>query len=794
MVYRDTFRILSDEEKSQFKFEFCQGCALYDECEMVEQYARFRDNHPPIHKSQIAPAPSRPIRIEATAVRVVDRTVSPSSQTSSGVLNVNATVARDTTPLQPSVGTVAVGGSGMDRLSYNQEELKEGCIMSSRHVYPIACGSQRVADGIGDHYKIETRWDSAIETGTPDRWEPSQPVFISAQTGQGKNFFVENELIPYVSELNYQNDTNQKVLILSNRLALQQQIKNRLKGDDDTDDGEGKIYHYSDCADVMTYQSLLLKENRFKKQQANARSRYIYVICDEAHFFTSDAMFNPRTSKILSAIVRLFQDAVRVYMSATPYECLEYIIRYEREYQSQLNFNRPQEKDKSIPMAFYHFKRDYSYLDTKVYSVIPELYEIILESVDRRKEKWLIFIDDKEQGSDVKDGLLACAKKRAEERAKECEKEGLRRIVKRLEAHDESQTYDSECADEEDEEEIKAEIEAEQILVVNAGSKTNETYMEIVKKEELVKGVRVLITTSVLDNGVNLTGIKNVVVSDMAKVKCLQMVGRARVSGEDDRKTLYVKRFGGGEVESRIKDFKRQQAAYHSFNLAYGEPRDSMQSRGHSEYLFLDRYYNGEIEDWVNAKHWFGRLIDKPTQLYINEIAKSLLDRLVPQYKFIYDEMVEEAPSNESQLKEKVNRTGQKYLEYQLACFGKTYCVDDDIPIARVEKAREEFVAFLESYAESGEVVDTPEKMASFQDQFTKLYDAVFTRADKNRRRSYKYKKMNDLLQMHDMGYTITGQPQKGPWRVIRVGADQESPESEKMETPTIEDTGHSIQ
>ena len=63
----------------------------------------------------------------------------------------------------------------------------------------------------------------------------------------------------------------------------------------------------------------------------------------------------------------------------------------------------------------------------------------------------------------------------------------------------------------------------------------------MVKNEKLDPDVYVLITTSVLDNGVNLAGIHNIVVSDMSKVKCLQMVGRARVANNGDRKTLYIK-------------------------------------------------------------------------------------------------------------------------------------------------------------------------------------------------------------------------------------------------------------
>lgn len=761
MVYSDNFTVLTDEKKAQYKFDFCRGCALYDECELVEEYVRFRDNHSPIHKSQISQATGDVLQVKATAVPIGE------CGTDSSRPLVNARVVSGAEPM-PSVGDTSPSGAGTGRASYDQEEVKDGCLMSRQYVYPIACGKQRVTDGIGDHYRVETRKDYTMEivTGTLDRWEPLQPVFISAQTGRGKNFFIENTLIPYVRELNYKNNTSQRILILSNRLALRQQIKNRLNEEDDPTD---ERYPYGEYADVMTYQSLLRQEHHLNKKQKKAHSRYIYVICDEAHFFTSDAMFNPYTAEILSAIVRLFQDAIRVYMSATPYECLEYIIKYEREYHSRLSFNRGQEKDKSIPMAFYHFERDYSYLDVKAYSSIAELYEQIVKSVNKQKEtdreKWLIFIDDKEKGATVKRQLLEYEKNYAKE-------------------HGGSQVLsgaDEEAEQDEESTGSKATTRARPILVANAGSKTEEAYMSMVKNEELGNGTYVLITTSVLDNGVNLKGINNVVVSDMAKVKCLQMVGRARISGEDDRKTLYIKRFGGGEVWNRLKNFDRQKEAYHRYNLAYGESRDLLRSRTKDIDNFINKYYHGSGDDWRDAEHWFGHPIKSPTELYFNEIAKSLLDGLVSRYQFIYNEMIEEGPTKDDKdiIREGMNRSGQKYLEYELSWFGKSYCVDDDLTFADKDKGKKALVAFLESYADSGtEIADQADRI-KFQADFTELYEAAFGPISKNKRENKGTAglQMNRALAGKQIGYKIYGRLEQGPWTIIKTDESQENPE-----------------
>ena len=695
MISRENYRELGNEEKSQYEFEFCQGCALYDECELVGEYVQFRANHPQIHKSQ-TPQATGALKFKATAVRVG---------------------GSETAPLPSSADHVTSDRAGTDVLPYSQDGLKERCAMSSRYIYSIPCGMQRVTEGIGDHYKIETQWDSSIATSTQERWEPLQPVFISAQTGRGKNFFVENELIPYVRELNYRKNTKQRVLILSNRLALRQQIKNRLKGIEDSDDGEGKIYPYKDCADVMTYQSLLQRKRDLMETQIKAQSRYIYVICDEAHFFSSDAMFNPHTYEILKTIVELFQDAIRVYMSATPYECLKYIIDYEWEHRLS-EADGSLEKIKSIPMAFYHFKRDYRYLDVKVYSTIGELYGRMLESVNQKREKWLVFIDDKEKCRAVKEGL-----------EKYAEEKGSPLVV------------------------VDEDSKIEKVFAVDASSKANPSYRSMVLNECLDKNTFVLITTSVLDNGVNLTGINNIVVSDMEKVKCLQMLGRARVSDAGDRKTLYVQRFNCPYVQKRIDSFQTQETAYHSYQLAYDDLPDTTQSRGYNEYRFLDKYYNGDTLDWINAKHWFGRPMDKPTKLYLNEIAKSLLDRRTHQYQLILNEMIEESPQAGMEQQEK-KRVGQKYLEYQLSWFGKVYCVDDDITFADKNKAKKAFVAFLESYAESEVQIDKEEQQR-FKPDFTRLYDAAFGRADPNKGRVYSITKMNSLLEDVHINYIV---------------------------------------
>lgn len=730
---------VSDEDRNQYVLGVCELCKFYP-CECTREFYRFAENH---------------FKDSEQDEQVVDlnEEIIPKKQNARNcqtIKPVSVKLAEDfgqdgsilCAPISVSIAgekeeTISRVGKRymLDvPLSYDREKMKNGCIMNRHHVIQVECAEKTVAEGIGEDYRIELDYDGTIETDTENRWEPQQPIFISAQTGQGKNYFAEHILIPYVRELNYRNKTNHKVLILSNRLALRQQIKGHLGGNSDLEGEDEKVYYYNAFADVMTYQSILCNERRLLRKQKNHHARYIFVICDEAHFFTTDALFNPYTHTVLKKIVKIFQDAIRIYMSATPYECLEYIIKCEEEYQrNYLNWNKPQRKWKGKKMVFYHFKRDYSYLDVKTYSSIDELYGEIIDSVNRRKEKWLIFIDDKEKCKTVKENLELFAKD-----------EGCPLTI----------------------EDDEAKKKSEKVFAVDADSKKDPIYQEILNAEKLNKDTYILISTSVLDNGINLTGIKNIVVSDMIKEKCLQMVGRARVSEDNAHKSLYIKRFSADEVDKRIKNLMRQQDAYHKYDMAYDELGNAF-SR---DYGFFDKYYGGNEMDWREAKHWFGKPIssESATKLYLNEIARSLMERLIPQYQCVLDEMIAEGSKRDNTQDSKcVSHIGQKYLEYQLSWFGKRYCVDDDITVVGTEKAREEFLAFLESYAGSGEEIEGQERMESFQAAFTKLHDAVFPRADRNLDRFYKYKKMNDILKARSIEYKIDGSPQKGPWTVV---------------------------
>lgn len=130
-----------------------------------------------------------------------------------------------------------------------------------------------------------------------ERWQLGDRILITAGTGTGKTFFTTNSLTEHA------NTFGNKILFIVNRAPLQQQIQLKLQELDK-----------SDLIDVRTYQSV---ENEILQGVHNF-DEYRFVVCDEAHYFFSDAQFNNKTNLILNLIKDELKDKVVILMSATP--------------------------------------------------------------------------------------------------------------------------------------------------------------------------------------------------------------------------------------------------------------------------------------------------------------------------------------------------------------------------------------------------------------------------------------------------------------------------------------------
>ena len=425
------------------------------------------------------------------------------------------------------------------------------------------------------HFKDQARYLSDVLSNEIDTWRPEAPVIISAQTGSGKNHFILETLLPKLIEEN--RGQKDLTLILSNRIALNRQTKHKLAKllvefthDSKyitemekyfTNEGVDHIYINFDVVTVCSYHQLYNRCNR-STRSVNAPnfigsidiSKFKYIVCDECHFFTSDATFNPDTGNILKEIVTQGQNAVRIYMSATPEVVVEAILREEflvaqtqrekcielldekieraRNRLSSNKFLFPKKvRSKSIKqeiqdakykienleyqkedlesnfnlhVCFYYMARNYDYVVPHCYQADEQLVEVI----QRSEDKWIIFTNT---------GGSALATK--------LNQEGVSTVFLSREGTE---------ADEE----------------------KRDAYNFIIENETTNR--KVVISTSLLDNGINITNaplknakdkVLNIAIDSFDRTQFIQMLGRIRAD-KGVPVHLYIKEYSSRRLKS----------------------------------------------------------------------------------------------------------------------------------------------------------------------------------------------------------------------------------------------------
>lgn len=419
------------------------------------------------------------------------------------------------------------------------------------------------------HFDDQERYLDKVLCSEIDNWKPSTPVVISAQTGAGKNHFIQNTLLPKLIEEN--PEQNDLILILSNRIALNRQTKYKFAEllveykhdakylteirDFYTPEGIDHIYINFDVVTVCSYHQLYKRCIRSTKSVNDPNfiasidiSKFKYIVCDECHFFTSDASFNKETDKILKEIVTQGRNAVRIYLSATPEVAFEAILREEfaavkarldreiefitaemdeikadfrgyelmginertmsktikrevaeksdRFYELEREKNRLTE-EAYFSLAFYYMARNYDYVEPHFYQQNEELVELIQNSAG----KWIIFTDSDGAGID-----------------KSLRENGVESIFLSRKG-------------------------------IESGGERKKEYNYIINNETIDK--KVLVTTSVLDNGINITNaplknlerkVLNIAIDSFDRVQFIQMLGRIR-SEKDVSIQLYIKKY-----------------------------------------------------------------------------------------------------------------------------------------------------------------------------------------------------------------------------------------------------------
>lgn len=407
----------------------------------------------------------------------------------------------------------------------------------------------------------------AIGTDWLYKWTPNVPVIISAQTGRGKNFFIQNTIVPEILKHNRQNNDNQQILILSNRIALNHQ--NKIELAKIIDKYSNYNYSYENKLNKLTDEQLndffdfgSIKISSYHQLLSNnlLNDDYAFVIIDECHFFTQDSLFNADTSKILDDIINKCENSIRIYMSATlddilpvilekdtaenfensPYEfyynyspnlhyeknlltsliakealpffykinnsyiefnCNPYLPISAKFYDNQYNKINPYFSQNAI---IYDLEPNYNYIKTNQLSYEKNNTALIekISTNHSQKSKWIIFVKSKKEGISLKENLS---------------KKGI------------------------------------SVEFISSESKnlSNTAYQQVIKESKF--DVEVLISTAVIDNGINIKdkAVKNIAISVFDYTSFIQMLGRVRPI-EEQKINLYLFDFPINKIEETI--------------------------------------------------------------------------------------------------------------------------------------------------------------------------------------------------------------------------------------------------
>ena len=317
-----------------------------------------------------------------------------------------------------------------------------------------------------------------------DEWIPQNPVLIDAGVGTGKTTFVYQDLLPRALE------AGKNLLLISNRVALSLQQKQYLM--DILEDPRRELLTTKGIqaeedfgqVKVITYHRLqhLLNDPDNERWLQNL----LYVVADEAHFFSADSFFNTYCSHILSQLTTKFRHAIRIYMTATPWDTMCFLaeaeqnalnkdVRRNAELIGLIPSSPPFPYQYPDPPKFLHyvFARDYSAYKLNFF----DSFTLMADKINlMEKEKFLVFIDNKPKA----DKFMALLEGKA--------------------------------------------------AYLDSTQKGSDLWNRILQDEKFSE--QVLVCTSVLDCGVNLKDpdLKHIVILADNRTSIMQMVGRKRCS------------------------------------------------------------------------------------------------------------------------------------------------------------------------------------------------------------------------------------------------------------------------
>jgi hypothetical protein len=223
------------------------------------------------------------------------------------------------------------------------------------------------------------RISELIKVNDIRQWQRNDIITITAGTGTGKSYFIKNILYAFAKK------QNKKILMLIHRTNCVNQFREEIIQDKKTD-----------VIDIQTYQKLEFKELHNYEIFLH---QYQYIVCDEFHYFMSDASFNKTTDISLNLILNT--NATKIFMSATGNYVKNYIANY-----------------KHIETIDYTLPIEYKFNTLTFFNKDTTLEELAKEAI-KTKEKIIFFIQSAKKAYELhlqfKDySLFNCSKSNKE--------------------------------------------------------------------------------------------------------------------------------------------------------------------------------------------------------------------------------------------------------------------------------------------------------------------------------------------------------------------------------------------
>lgn len=293
------------------------------------------------------------------------------------------------------------------------------------------------------------------------KWKPNDNILISSPMGAGKSYFCKNILYEVAKS------EQGKILMLIHRSNCVDQFRYEIETD-------GK----ADVIEVITYQSL--EYSKLHNTNKYDLSQYMFIVCDEFHYFFNDSSFNNKTAVSFEMIMKN-NDSVHIFMSATG----EHMTKYMKQYV----------KEKGLDDVIeYEIPFDPSFIKNLVFFHSDETMDSFLNEGIEKGDKGIFFIQSAEK-----------AYKLYKKYKKFCVFNCSNNNSKYYKYVDQNK--------------IKS------ILI-------NQRFQE-----------QFLITTSCFDAGINIIDpeVKHIVVDIVDIGSLIQCIGRKRIQNESDQINVYIK-------------------------------------------------------------------------------------------------------------------------------------------------------------------------------------------------------------------------------------------------------------